>query len=1268
MKIKILREVLKNHDASLYNVARKFFFVEDIDIAAFRAELASLSSLADDHELTSVEILAFVKIAIKATNSDFIRYSAMWYEARLSELFNIYRCLNALNILTVEFYELLLTNDTAIQNLKFMFDPFVSSQANLERAANLLSIFSKEVRQFVTNFLYKIATEKYSSGDYTAFETMLLTLDRYEFLKPSDREKIIGKLSDLQEFAKCVALLDKMSLLNRNTFTVLLEKKYLRETAKFLSELDEYQCDYLDEELFIKLTKMYIDTGTNKALRSLLKSGYVNKPILVAIVNNSIKINSLYIEQLIQRNIVNHDLIEKLIMNAKYNTDTCLKILLQCDFFKKELLTQLLSDPVKWEMFCNILNILDKNKIVTSATVEAVVNVSRDNMYLQQINSILSDKLSGLSESMLIKIANKNRLNTIASLIANDKNGYLIRQNRQALFSLSEEEFNFIYNFMVNEKKQYSSDQYCLNQETLDALILIAKNNAHQNIQQKQLTLSQLIGTLNKPNSNNEKQVLDLIHDNFYAYAQDIMRITYLQPFPDNNGVITIKNDTQQGIIERPVHGAMHAGRVTLYADILHHFIAKLLPNYVNESVSTLSNSFNLTATQILTLTKLTALAHDAARRGDNQDLWDKESAQFCEQLMVHFGINKKIALIFSKMIEFKDDSKKFTLFLKEQGLQQPEIVAFSYLRKLIQLADCLDIMRCTGRFYESYVYDVFADMDGYTAAHHDDAIHELYEQSHALIASQKDMQFPCTMILKNNTTIKKDYIAHSYDIQDKTNIEHADNVLNELLLSFLKTPYFKQFITDRPIAPANNVKRELPFNPLIHGTTSLLFVNLDKTDNKLLPVRDMLESFNLAPMGGEISGGGLEGMNGGMELSFGLFSVISRNTNTYDFEKVTSNYASYTMCKEKTASTFLGYLKDCIDFSKEHAFYNLTRILVYLARAKQLGASNQDIEKIAGVNQFVADIKTSIKFAYLLLLIGEHISLDYKKINLTENKLLIIRELYHFKKKFFLEKIEKSNIDIKAIYENPTAENLQMILPLFALSSDNKDTENTKMLDRQYFKLTHSNNNVDQDKNDVFTTVSLDLFEIVYKEEGSLGGLLYHSYDDESPCNRFSHTFSQQYISSMSKRLNILENILSHDYQPLSERALFFNNNRFPLILILDDAKKAYQFSNQHEYRTAALTLGSDIKLIATDNEQHRLMIMKYFDQNNIHNVSVVLFDDLYLSKFHQQTPTSPYTHADHTPRLSWLAAKALPKQPAEEQLPADDVKLKKSNVKKYK
>jgi len=49
-----------------------------------------------------------------------------------------------------------------------------------------------------------------------------------------------------------------------------------------------------------------------------------------------------------------------------------------------------------------------------------------------------------------------------------------------------------------------------------------------------------------------------------------------------------------------------------------------------------------------------------------------------------------------------------------------------------------------------------------------------------------------------------------------------------------------------------------MPKNTYIHGTTSSIFATLAKTKFKFMSPMKMLESYGLAPMGGEITGGGL--------------------------------------------------------------------------------------------------------------------------------------------------------------------------------------------------------------------------------------------------------------------------------------------------------------------------------------------------------------------------------------------------------------------------
>src|SRR5437867_550881 len=79
-------------------------------------------------------------------------------------------------------------------------------------------------------------------------------------------------------------------------------------------------------------------------------------------------------------------------------------------------------------------------------------------------------------------------------------------------------------------------------------------------------------------------------------------------------------------------------------------------------------------------------------------------------------------------------------------------------------------------------------------------------------------------------------------------------------------------------------------FDPFIHGTTSAIFSRLARTNMSIIPPMEMLAKYQIAPPGGEISGGGLEKASHDCLPCFGKLNTED-HVNHYTFNKILENY-----------------------------------------------------------------------------------------------------------------------------------------------------------------------------------------------------------------------------------------------------------------------------------------------------------------------------------------------------------------------------------------
>ncbi|MCS5711609.1 SidE phosphodiesterase domain-containing protein [Candidatus Berkiella aquae] len=278
----------------------------------------------------------------------------------------------------------------------------------------------------------------------------------------------------------------------------------------------------------------------------------------------------------------------------------------------------------------------------------------------------------------------------------------------------------------------------------------------------------------------------------FYQNANQLIEETYLQPY---NG--RIKAHLRDGQLEREHHGALHASRVSLYVKVLHRLICAQLPDYAKHALNTLTEEWHLTEKEIINLASFAGLAHDSGRKADGIDYWDKESGENCTAFLIKKGISPKIAKIVGAAAAYKDHPNDYANVLKKQGISAKSIPAYQYLRKLIYLADCYDIMRVRSEFQLEYVFRAFRDINEYQAKKHNPAFIEFAQQVHALISAHQDMRQRCDIVMPGGEKIVTKEISTSYSLSEKIRFEHADNVLLSAMQSMKTMPYFALYLSN---------------------------------------------------------------------------------------------------------------------------------------------------------------------------------------------------------------------------------------------------------------------------------------------------------------------------------------------------------------------------------------------------------------------------------------------------------------------------------------
>lgn len=256
------------------------------------------------------------------------------------------------------------------------------------------------------------------------------------------------------------------------------------------------------------------------------------------------------------------------------------------------------------------------------------------------------------------------------------------------------------------------------------------------------------------------------------AKIEDILRAPnsavsyYRKQFPGKNSKLA-----------RDSHGVMHACRVTAYIKVLHNICKHHKPSTYNTYLTELSNHLGLTPEEIIKLTQVAAAFHDSAREDEGKDEWDTESAKNAQKYLLDSGLLKGrcneelIAEFFSKAAAFKDNYQEFKKYCNNKGMPDK---SSDYIRKLIQSADCLDIIRCK-KVYDFKCLSLHKDQVKDQANDKDlkKDLELLAEEIHSLLSRQSDLQHGFFFALPANSRRTK-HRKKSHNKNSKINYEHA--------------------------------------------------------------------------------------------------------------------------------------------------------------------------------------------------------------------------------------------------------------------------------------------------------------------------------------------------------------------------------------------------------------------------------------------------------------------------------------------------------------
>lgn len=408
--------------------------------------------------------------------------------------------------------------------------------------------------------------------------------------------------------------------------------------------------------------------------------------------------------------------------------------------------------------------------------------------------------------------------------------------------------------------------------------------------------------------------------------------------------------------------------------------------------------------------------------------------------------------------------------------------------------------------------------------------------------------------------------------------------------------------------------------NLFIHGTNSSVLVQLIHTDFTLFSPLWMIEKYQIAPFGGELTLGGLDTVNAESRLAFGR--LIGRHYSLKDVQR----YALMPVLSNK--EQMITHAQEQVKCGVGTLFSNINLILIYIARLKQTGIDNSEWIAQEELDNLYQQTQATFQFLYLILLLGSKINPDYELLDTLDpiKKEDTIDSIHtHLTAENILKKITETKIDIKAIYENPNVSisELERVANLLKLPEtsivrskyNSLNSRNVVLDETIIFKITQPKNG---NSHFGYTATSLGYRMLQNAADCRIEFFLADLVEQNSSTEFFKrlHDYVLEQSFALQKRLPILESLLSKKPVNIFSNTIFqsFIDDPFPIIFICDEKTKlSLHNRSSMEYRTEEpLKLGKDILMIATDSLEHQKLIRHYLAEHKLDTVSVITFDKL--------------------------------------------------------
>ncbi len=429
---------------------------------------------------------------------------------------------------------------------------------------------------------------------------------------------------------------------------------------------------------------------------------------------------------------------------------------------------------------------------------------------------------------------------------------------------------------------------------------------------------------------------------NFYEYATSLLQHYYLSPL---DGIA--KNNPRDGVITREIHGVMHVVRAQFYVLFFDQIMHRYCGTHRAKCLSFIQEVLGLTEAHTILLIRYAVLLHDSGRKGEGEDLWEDDSANNLYYFLRQQEDPEYIAQCFAQAIRYKDRKDDYIEFLKnywnddEYEHRKTPVELFDYIRQLVYLADCLDIIRCVEEFKIEKLYqellayvDVDVDVDVVMRE-----VIALTIHVSKMIETQGDMLFSSKIIGPDGSKIYTS--TGGFSLTHKVGFEHASDPLQKTartMQQHLPKTFCEALNTE--LTEMTSVAQPTPkatFNPYIHGTTSASLLGLRLTYGKLMSLQNMLTEYGRVPYTGELSGGISHPLSNCMPCFARMIRPGSETSTIYCLDKVLTGYAlsKNYHAYDDLLSSILAEITSLISHNRNFGFLYLNQAIVYVVRLR---------------------------------------------------------------------------------------------------------------------------------------------------------------------------------------------------------------------------------------------------------------------------------------------------------------------------------------------